>query len=232
MQPIPQYIFELRRRNGAGGFDNLGPLDERIAPSITRELGMADQLTFNLQISDPMAKMFPPWSSIVGLEVWMYGVDQELKQVFVPLITEATRDYGATSTGSGSGGLGSGSGDTVLITCSGPESYLTRYYIANYKQYQRMASDILDDICVEPWHDGIVSRAIIDPSLDQMLDIDLSWENVQTAVGNIIAQIGGYMSLQIDPWNPSWRVLYIFPLPGGDLAQPTDIGMTSAVLPQ
>ena len=92
-----------------------------------------------------------------------------------------------------------------------------------------MASGILDDICVEPWHDGIVSRAIVDPSLDQMIDIDLSWENVQTAVGNIIAQIGGYMSLLVDKDNPAWRVLNILPILG---AQPTDAGTASPVLPQ
>ena len=232
MIPVPYYILELRRRNIPNhSFDNLGTLSERIAPSITRELGMADQLTFNLQISDPMAKLFPPWGSIVGLEVWLYGVDQELKQVFVPLVTEATRDYGAASTGSGSGGLGGGSGDTILVTCTGPECYLTRYYLSQYKMYQRMASDILADICVEPWQDYIVMSSSVDPSLDQILDIDLSWENVQTAVGNIIAQTGGYMQLQVNPSNPWIRNLKILPLPGSDLAQPTDIGMTSAVIP-
>ena len=228
---IPDYTFEVRRRNSSGGYDYLGMLDKRMAPSISRELGLADTLTFNLQLSDPKLQLFPPFGSLIGLEVWMYGTDKQLKQVFVPQIIEPYRDYGATSSGSGSGSLGGGSGDNALITCDGPESYLTRYYIQNYKVSQRLASDILNDVCVEAISDKIISTISVDPSLDALIDIDLSWENIQTAVGNIITQIGGYLRIQVDPTNPLFRVLGILPIPG-QLPQPSSTGATSAVLPQ
>lgn len=224
------YTFEVRRRNGSR-FDYLGSLDKRVQPSISREMGLADTLSFNLPLSDPNAQLFPPWGSLKGLEVWWYGRDRNLKQVFVPQVVEPYRDYGGTSSGSGSGALGSGSGDFVLISCDGPESYLTRYYTSNYKVSQRLPVDILNDITIEARADGIFGACSVDPSLNIPIDIDLSWENVQTAVGNIIAQTGGYIQIQCDPKAPSWRVLYIFPIPG-QLPQPKDAGATSAVLPQ
>jgi len=73
--------------------------------------------------------------------------------------------------------------------------------------------------------------AYVDPSLDMLIDIDISWENIQTAINNIISQVGGYMQVQFNPNNPAQRVLNLLPLPSG-VAQPTDIGTTSPVLPQ
>ena len=84
---------------------------------------------------------------------------------------------------------------------------------------QRLTYDIINDIIYELWKDGWVSLLKVDPSLNMLLDMDLSWENVQTAIGNVIAQTGGYMQLKADPTNPGQRVLYIFPIPGA-LPQP------------
>ena len=228
---VPNYAFEVRRRNiKSGEFDLLGVLDNRIQPSVSREMGLADVLTFNLPLSDPKFALFT--GSQVGLEVWWYGRDQQLKQVFVPQAVEPYRDYGGGGTGSGSGALGSGSGDNALITCDGPETYLTRYYTQNYKASQRLPNDILNDISSEAIADGIYGMVSVDSSLNQVpLDIDLSWENIKTACDNIIAQIGGYLQLQFDPEDPMWRVLYIFPIPG-QLPQPAETGVASAVLPQ
>ena len=213
----------------SGFFESRGVIDQRIAPALTREMNMADQLTFNLQLSDPKCLLFDgSW----GLEVWYYGTDSQLKQVFVPVTEEFTRDYGATSMGSGSGSLGSGSGDTMLVTCEGPETYLTRYILQNYKVYQRMTSDVLRDICAAPWADhGVISNVAVDPSLEMPLDIDLSWENSWTAVTNVIAQTGGYAWVGFDQTNPAWRTLYLMPIPGQDIV-PKGTGMMSAVLPK
>ena len=231
------YVLELKwwniratsATNLRGVFESRGVLDQRIQPALTREMNMADQLTFNLQLSDPNCLLFDgSW----GLEVWYYGTDGELKQVFVPVTEEFMRDYGATSTGSGSGALGSGSGDTMLVTCEGPETYLTRYIIQNYKVYQRMTSDILGDICAAPRNDhGVISEVTVHPDLEMPLDIDLSWENSWTAVTNVIAQTGGYAWVGFEPTNPTWRTLYLMPIPGQDIT-PKGTGMASAVLPQ
>ena len=212
-----------------GTFESKGVLSQRIQPALTREMHMADQLTFNLQLSDPNCLLFDgSW----GLEVWYYGTDSKLKQVFVPVTEEFIRDYGATSTGSGSGSLGSGSGDTMLVTCEGPETYLTRYITQNYKVYQRMTSDILTDVCAEMLNgDELLSHVVVDPSLDIPLDIDLSWENCWTAVANVIAQTGGYAYVGFDQQDPSVRTLYLMPIPGQDIV-PKGTGMASAVLPQ
>ena len=226
---LKDYILELRRKTGTITYNLLGVLSGRIQPSLTREMGMADQLTFNLQLSDPLALQF---DGSPGLEVWLYGTDWKFKQAFIPVSEEFTRDYGASSMGSGSGGLGSGSGDTMLVTCEGPESYLTRYVLPNYKISQRLVSDILSDILVTPHADGTLSSGwVVDPSLNVPLDIDLSWENLQTAVNNIIAQTGGYVRIVIDPDAPQWRALYLDPIPG-QLPTPQGIGTNSAVLPQ
>ena len=165
--------------------------------------------------------------------MWLYGPDNALKNVFVPVTVEMSRDYGATSMGSGSGGLGSGSGDTMLVTCEGPESYLNRYYVQNYKVSQRLPYDIINDITAEAQADRVITGISIDPSLNAMpLDIDLSWENLQTAMGNIVAQTGGFMRIEMSPTqNIAWRILCLHPIPG-QVAQPTDVGITSAVLPQ
>ena len=231
---IPEYRLEARQKNWTtGNYDGICPIEGRIAPTFTRELSMADQLTFNLQLSDPKCKMFPPWGSYPGFEVWLYGPDNNLKQVFTIVTVEMNRDYGATSMSSGSGGLGSGSGDSMLVTCEGPESYLNRYYVQNYKVSQRLPYDILSDITAEALSDNIITGIFVDPSLNQILiDIDLSWENLQTAVNNIITQTGGFMRIEMSPLqNIAWRVLCIRPIPG-QLPQPKDIGTTSGVLPQ
>ena len=222
------YVFELRRWDPTDGTTEvLAVLDKRIQPSLTREMGMADQLTFNLQISDPNCLKF---DGTFGLEVWYYGTDGKLKQVFVPVTEEFTRDYGASSMGSGSGSLGSGSGDTMLVTCEGPETYLTRFITENYKVYQRLPSDILTDVCAEMLSGGYISQIVVDPSLDDTpSDIDLSWENCWTAVSNIIAQVGGYAYVGFDPVNPAFRSLYLMPVLG---TAPKGTGMSSAVLPQ
>ena len=223
---ITDYTFEVRRRDPKSTYTDpkflfLGKLTQRMQPSISREIGLADTLTFNLPLTDPLFQQFPPNGSLVGLEVWFYGTDGKFKQCFVPQIIEPYRDYGASATGSGSGSLGSGSGDNVLITCDGPECYLNRYYTQNYKVSQRLTYDIINDIIYEPWKDSVVNLLKVDPSLNMLLDIDLSWENVQTAIGNIIAQTGGYMQLQADPDNPAWRTLYLLPILG-DLPQPVN----------
>ena len=228
-KPIPDYAFEVRQRVGST-YNLLGVLSERIMPSLKKEIGMADVLTFNLRITDPNYAIFT--DNFANLEVWYYGRDYALKQVFVPQYVEPYRDYGGTGTGSGSGALGSGSGDMVLITCDGPETYLSRYYTENYKISQRAPSDILNDITLEARQDYVLHSCIVDPSLDaKLLDLDLSWENLQTAVNNIIAQTGGYMQLKVEAANPARRDLYLLPIPG-QLPQPVDTGATSPVLPQ
>ena len=233
------YILELKWWNMKatsydhpnGVFESRGVLDQRIQPSLTRELNMADQLTFNLLLSDPKCLLFDgSW----GLEVWYYGTDGQLKQVFVPVCEEFIRDYGATSMGSGSGSLGSGSGDTMLVTCEGPETYLTRYITENYKVYQRKTSDVLLDVLktmLNEWDVNMLFEVIVDPSLEIPLDIDLSWENCWTAVQNVIAQTGGYAYVGISKIDPALRTLYLMPVPGQDIV-PKGTGMASAVLPQ
>ena len=231
------YVLELKlwnvtntsKAHPVGTFGSMGQLGQRIAPALTREMNMADQLTFNLQLSDPKCLLFDGrW----GLEVWYYGTDSKLKQVFVPVTEEFSRDYGATSTGSGSGSLGSGSGDTMLVTCEGPETYLTRYIIQNYKVYQRMTSDVLRDICAPLWYDNkLIWTVEVHPDLEIPLDIDLSWENSWTAVTNVIAQTGGYAWVGFDSTDPAIRTLYLMPIPGQDIV-PKGTGMMSAVLPQ
>jgi len=230
------YLLELRKWNitntstthPSGTFDLLAVLDKRIQPSYTREMNMADQLTFNLQLSDPKCLLFDgSW----GVEVWYYGTDGKLKQCFVAVTEEFSRDYGATSMGSGSGSLGTGSGDTMLVTCEGPETYLTRYITQNYKVYQRNASDVLNDVCAEMLYGHKLSQVVVDPSIDIPIDIDLSWENCWTAVGNVIAQTGGYAWVGFDQKDPALRTLYLMPVPGQDIV-PKGTGMMSAVLPQ
>ena len=223
-----EYIFEVRRRNASGGANFLCRLDKRIQPSVSRELGLADVLTFNMPLSDPKFALFT--GSQIGLEVWWYGMDRKLKQVFVPQAIEPYRDYGGTSTGSGSGALGSGSGDNALITCDGPETYLTRYITQNYKVSQRLPIDILNDITAEAQADGILHGCYVDSTLNVPIDIDLSWENLKTACDNIIAQVGGYMWVDAITIPPQ-HVLSLYPIPG-QLAQPAEIGVASPVLPQ
>jgi len=230
---IPEYRLEARLKNvKTGNYDSICPIEGRIQPTFTQELGMADQLTFNLLLSDPKCRVFPPWGNFIGLEIWLYGPDNALKNVFVPVTIEMNRDYGATSMGSGSGGLGGGSGDSMLVTCEGPESYLNNYYVQNYKVSQRLPHDIINDITAEAQADKVITSIYVDPSLNVVaLDIDLSWENLQTATGNIVAQTGGFMRVEVDVAVPAHRALCIRPIPG-QVAQPTDVGITSAVLPQ
>jgi len=232
---IQDYTIEVRKlvyqpKSYYPNLEFMGTIDKHIQPSLTQEIGSADQLTFNIQMSDPKIELFTD-DNQANLEVWLYGRDMKLKQMFVVSVIELSRDYGSSSMGSGSGGLGSGSGDTVLITCTGIESYLSRYIIQNYKIQQRMTHDIMMDICAEPIADQVISSVYVDPSLDMLLDIDLSWENVQTAIGNIIAQTGGYWVIGFDTRQLGSRQPTILPLPGS-VAQPTDTGMTSPVLPQ
>ena len=236
MALLQPFTIELRKKqlypNGGAYYPFVTTFDKAIQPSFTQTLGSADQLTFNLQMSDPkIAYLADDQQS--GLEVWFYGRDLKLKQIFVISEIELSRDYGASSMGSGSGGLGSGSGDTVLITCTGLENYLTRYVISNYKVTQRNPYDILMDITAEPMSDAVLTGCHIDdPMNDSPIDIDLSWENVSTAVENIIAQIGGYMNVTFLPEpKQAQRTLNILNLPG-DISQPQNVGMTSAVMPQ
>ena len=229
MDYVPDYTFELRQRNTSGGYDLVQQLPDRMQPYLTRQLGTADNIAFNLPLESRAAQYIINTPS--DLEIWWYGRDMKLKQVFVIVQKERYKDYGATSMTGGSDRLGSGSGANLLISADGPEQYLTRYITNNYSVTQRLVSDIIDDICVEIWQDGLIALAYVDPSLDMLIDIDISWENIQTAINNIISQVGGYMQVQFNPNNPAQRVLNLLPLPSG-VAQPTDIGTTSPVLPQ
>lgn len=235
MGAIQDYIIEVRKlvyhpNSFYPDLMFMGTIDKCIAPSFTQEIGSADQLTFNIQMSDPKIELFAD-DNQVGLEVWLYGRDTKLKQMFVVSVIELNRDYGSSSSGSGGGSLGGGSGDTVHITCTGLENYLARYIIRDYKVQQRMTKDIMKDICAAPIADQVISDVYVDPALNMPLDIDLSWENVQTAINNIITQTGGYLRVGFDPRLLGSRQPTLIPLPGS-AAQPTDAGMTSPVLPQ
>jgi len=233
MDYVPDYTFELRQRNGdpnhGGSYNFIQQLPDRMQPYLTRQLGTADNIAFNLPLESQAAQYIINTPS--DLEIWWYGRDMKLKQVFVIVQKERCKDYGATSMTGGSARLGSGSGANLLISADGPEQYLTRYITNNYSVTQRLASDIINDICVEIWQDGLIASAYVDPSLDMLIDIDISWENIQTAINNIISQVGGYLQVQFNPNNPAQRVLNLLPLPSG-VAQPTDIGTTPPVLPQ
>jgi hypothetical protein len=198
-------------------------------PYLTSQIGAADSISVNLPLNDPMAQKIR--STVGDIEIWFYGRDMKLKQVFVLVSKERYKDYGATSMTGGSARLGSGSGVNLLITGDGPEQYLTRYITQNYSVNQRNTVDILNDITTEIRSDGYLIACLVDDSLNMPLDIDLSWENIQTAVGNLINQVGGYMYIDFYNGDPTQRVLNIVPLPG-DLAQPINVGTTSPVLPQ
>ena len=232
---IQPYTFELRKKvpypNGGAYYPFITTFDKAVKPSLTQSIGSADELTFNLMMSDPHIEFLAD-NQQSGLEVWFYGRDSKLKQIFVVSLIELIRDYGASSMSSGSGALGTGSGDTVLITCTGIENYLTRYVISNYKVTQRSPYDILYDITAEARHDAVLTGCHVESPLNNNpIDIDLSWENIQTAVGNIIAQIGGYMNVTFIPGNEAYRTLNILNLPG-DISQPQNVGMSSAIMPQ
>ena len=233
---IQPYTIELHRKQlptgGGATYPFICTFDKAIQPSFTQTLGSADELTFNLQMSDPHISFLGD-DQQSGLEVWLYGRDLKLKQIFVVSAIELSRDYGASSMSSGSGALGSGSGDTVLVTCTGLENYLTRYVIPNYKVTQRDPYDILYDITADARGDVVLKECHVESPLNNNpIDIDLSWENVHTAVGNIITQIGGYMCVTFSPPpDTSNRVLNILNLPG-DISQPQNTGMSSAVMPQ
>jgi len=208
-EPPTDYTLEVRKRNGAT-YDLMGVLENRIAPSLSREIGLADVLTFNMQLSDPKSALV--LQNPAGIEIWYWGRDKILKQVFTLAKVEPYRDYGG-SAGSGGATLGSGSGDNVLVTCDGLESYLTMYHIRNdYKVVQRHVQDILTDICYEAVADHIIHSIYVDPSLNIVIDIDLSWENLKTACDNILKQTGGYMHMWVDGNNPNFRVLGFQPL--------------------
>jgi len=233
---ITDYTLEVRKRvaSTSGGktsvaYNYMGGLDKRIQPAITRELGLADVLTFNLQLTDPKYQLFV--KNPANLEIWYYGRDKLLKQIFVPQILEPYRDYGGSASGSGATTLGSGSGDNVAIAADGPETYLTRYYTQEYTATQRSVNDILNDICAELAVDGYLTAVYVDVNLDQIIDIDLSWENIKTAVDNVINQVGGYMRVMLDPDDPTYRVLCVLPIPGA-LPQPGTVEASSGILPQ
>jgi hypothetical protein len=230
MDYVPDYTFELRQRNTSGGYDLVQQLPDRMQPYLTRQLGTADNIAFNLPLESQAAQYIINTPS--DLEIWWYGRDMKLKQVFVIVQKERYKDYGATSMTGGSARLGSGSGANLLISSDGPEHYLTRYYTQDYSVTQRLVSDIVDDLCVELWHDGLISAAYVDPSLDQFIDIDVSNENIFAAVGNIINQLPpSYMQVLFNPSNPTERTLYLLPMPDS-IPTPKGIGTTSAVIPQ
>ena len=208
--PLVDYVLEVRRKNGAN-YDFLGVLENRVAPELQCEIGTADQLTFNIPLSDPKSLLFNA-NNISGLEIWYYGRDASLKQVFTITgggKTEGYRDYGGASGGSGGSTLGTGSGDWLLVTALGPEAYLTMYYIPDYTATQKYVTTILNDICAELLADGYITEIIVDPILNKLIDIDLSWANIQSAVGNIIQQTGGYLRVLVNPNDPTQRTLYL-----------------------
>jgi hypothetical protein len=219
--PPVDYTLEVRQKHGTA-YDFLGVIENRIAPSIQRELGMADVLSFNMQLKDPKHAML--LNPVVGKEIWYYGRDAQLKQIFTIQNVEPYRDYGGSGGGSGGASLGGGSGDNILIVADGPESYLTMYQIKkDYKVYQRHVSDIINDLFGEIKADGYVTSVYVEPSMNILLDIDLSWENLKTAVDNIINQVGGIMRLRVDSTDHTKRILELLPIAGG-LPQPRGAG--------
>jgi hypothetical protein len=212
------YTLEVRRLNtDTGGWDFLGVLDQRIAPSIQREVGLADVLTFNMLLSDPKTTLFT--GTLKGLEVWYYGRDALLKQVFKVQKVEIYRDYGGSGGGSGGSTLGSGSGDGMLIVADGPESYLSEKYISyDYRAVQKRPYEIFGTLLAGIWEFGIGTRynimAGVDSSLDgKLIDFVASWESSKSAIDSLIQQIGGMLEVTIAPDGIKRRIL-IVPLPG------------------
>jgi len=212
------YTLEVRRLNTeTGGWDFLGVLDQRIAPSIQREVGLADVLTFNLLLSDPKTTLF--MGPLKGLEVWYYGRDALLKQVFKVQKVEVYRDYGGSGGGSGGSTLGSGSGDGMLIVADGPESYLSEKFITyDYRAVQKRPYEILKNILEGIWDTGIGlpenTFADVDSSLNgKLIDMTISWESSKAAIDSLIQQIGGVLEITIAP-DGIRRTIRIVPLPG------------------
>lgn len=205
------YTFEVRKLNGATRqYDLLGVIDGKITPSLTQELGLADVLSFNMQLSDQKTLIATDFKR--GNEIWYYGRDAQLKQVFVIQRVEFYRDYGASGLSSGGSTLGSGSGDNVFISAGGPEVYLTWYYFENdYTAIQKKPIDILNDLCGDAMMDGVISTWWVDPSLNTPIDISFSWENLKTACDSITKQTGGVAKVVVDPIDPTFRTLELLP---------------------
>jgi hypothetical protein len=222
------YTLEVRMLNtDTGGWDFLGVLDQRIAPSIQREVGLADVLSFNLLLSDPKTSLF--MGSLKGLEIWYYGRDALLKQVFKVQKVEIYRDYGGSGGGSGGSTLGSGSGDGMLIVADGPESYLSEKYILyDYRAVQKRPYEILKNILDGIWGAGIGiaenTFADVDSSLNgKLIDMTLSWESCKAAIDSLIQQIGGVLEITIAP-DGIRRCIQIVPLPGEVIPTATEGG--------
>lgn len=192
------YTLEVRKRNINHDWDLLGIIDQKIEPSIERETNMADMLTFSMLQSDPKIKWFTAGGSVHDIEIWYYGRDGKLKQVFV------VQDITPSRT------LDSGELDKLTITADGPEYYLTTYQIGKtYKVMQKPVFDILAEICGNIIVDGYLTDIFVDPALNKSIDIDLSWENLKTACDKIIDQIGGRVQVYINPLNTKQRAVVI-----------------------
>ena len=120
MTYIPDYSFEIRQKAGKT-YNFCYRLDERMQPYLSRQLGAADNLTLNLPLNSEPAQFIINTKS--DLELWHWGRDKKLKQVYVIVQKERYKDFGSTSMTGGSGRLGSGSGVNLLISADGPEHY-------------------------------------------------------------------------------------------------------------
>jgi hypothetical protein len=209
---VVDYTLEVRKRNASTGmYDLQGVIDGRIQPSLTQELGLADVLSFNMQLSDQKTLMAADFK--VGNEIWYYGRDARLKGVFVIQKVEQYRDYGAThSLGSGGNTLGAGSGENLLVVAGGPETYLGWVIIEkDYHAVNKRASGILGDLLYRVMANGWITGYSVDASLNIPLDITISWENVKTAIDSVVKLTGGFARIYVDSTNPLNRTLQILP---------------------
>jgi hypothetical protein len=190
-------------------YDLLGVIDSHIAPQIQQEIGVADNLTFNMMLDDPKADLVT--GNTNDVEIWYYGRDAEFKQAYVLQKVEAYGDLGGVQ-GTGGSTLGSGSGYNLLVTADGPEEYLNRYEVSyTYKSNQRMTSQVVADISANAIADGVITSIYVDPALDMPLDLDLSWETIKTGCDKIIQQTGGFLRVYIPPFDPTKRILAMAP---------------------
>lgn len=191
--------WDLKMVCGASypGYDLLGVIDSPIAPAVQEQIGSADQLTFSLQLTDPKVALFT--TSPKDLEIWYYGRDSRLKQVYSIQSVTPIRNYGET-------------GDTIKVIADGPEANLTKYLIeGEYKVTQYVPSYVIEDLAEEAIAAGDITEVYVDGDLDGPIDIDISWENLKTAVDKVVEQTGGYSRIIVNEMNPAQRVLAVMP---------------------
>ena len=193
--------YRVELHNSTAPFALVDILDEVYEVEFDDRLNQAPTLSFKLPEDDVK------WASIAAFkEIWLYGHQDELVNVFRILPTGITRPDRSTAL--------EGS-----VECMGYASALQDDLVTDELTYTNTSVTTILTALLAYQTVMRVTLGTISASLDKLISVRFGWENVMQAAWAVRNVVGGYVSVEPDSADPTLRKLHLRDTVGGDIGK-------------